>query len=98
MARPIVPHKKKKRQVSLSLSPTDCTILDNLCSMRDMHRSALVSELIQGAGWEDLGLAAIDEHIMPVRSEHYKGACNPVGKGFCTHPLCVGIYKREGVK
>lgn len=103
MARPIVPHKKKKRQVSVSLSPTDCTILDNLCSMRDMHRSALVSELIQGAGWEDLGLAAIDEHIMPVRiqDEHlsYKGACNPkTAKGLCTHPLCVGIYKKEGIR
>jgi len=94
MARPIVPDRKKKRAVSLSFSPPDLLILDNLCSINKKHRSSMVAELIQTAGWGELGLAAIDEHIMPVRSAVYDGACNPVGKGPCTHPMCESIYKR----
>jgi len=94
MARPIVPDRKKKRAVSLSLSPPDLLILDNLCSINKKHRSSMVVELIQTAGWSELGLAAIDEHIMPVRSPTYNMACNPIGKGHCTHPMCEAIYKR----
>jgi len=74
-------------------------MLDNLCTLRNLNRSRMISELIETAGWTDLGLAAIEEHIMDVRAPHFGGACNPRGKkGLCPHPLCKAIYKREGIQ
>ena len=113
MGRPRKPINERKQPVTISLSPTDIVILDNLAKAGKQNRSQVISAMLVAKGWGDLGLKAVETHKMPVQNwpnQHQaralgvrydpdkQGACNPKGKdGKCKHTSCMTVYRRYGV-
>ena len=104
---------ERKQPVTISLSPTDLVILDNLARVEKKNRSQIISAMLVSKGFKDLGLSAIELHKMPVQNwpnQHQakalgkrydadkQGACNPKGKdGKCNHQNCRIVYRYYGV-
>ena len=64
MGRPRKPNLEKKRTISISITPLEMQILDTLCLQNDVSRSALLSKMIEAAGFLELGVTgATKEHI-----------------------------------
>ena len=64
MGRPRKPNLEKKRTISISITPLEMQILDTLCLQNDVSRSALISKMIEAAGFLELGVTgATKEHI-----------------------------------
>ena len=68
MARPTKPMNERKQPVTISLSPTDLVILDNLARVEKKNRSQIISAMLVSKGFKDLGLSAIELHKMPVQN------------------------------
>ena len=104
IGRPIKPDAKKKKAVSISITPFELEILNNLAAMDNISRSEVISGLISSAGFLQAGI--IDGH----ETKEHKGnqgyqlpksrlyACNPyLLKGRCEHPACETAYLKEGL-
>ena len=102
--RPIKPDSKKKKAVSISISPFELEILNNIAAMDNISRSEVISGLIASAGFLKAGI--IDGH----QTTPHKGtqgyklpksglyACNPyLLKGRCEHSACEAAYRQEGL-
>ena len=102
--RPIKPDAKKKKAVSISISPFELEILNNIAAMDNISRSEVISGLIQSAGFLKAGI--IDGHETKPHIGHQKYklkksglyACNPHSlKGVCKHSACEAAYRQEGL-
>ena len=94
MAKNTIPPELRKQPVSVSLTALEIVMLDNLAKAGKTNRSALLSDLIRGKAYNELGLSALDKHTAAIRVKA-TGACNPKHQnGRCTHPNCVMIYRR----
>ena len=70
IVRPSKPAHERKQAVTISLSPSDLVILDNLATHLKTHRSGVISQMLVAKGWKDLGLKAADKraHTAPVQN------------------------------
>jgi len=62
IGRPILPDVKKKRSVSISLTPYHLQILAKLCVKHEKSRSHMIGALVEAAGYLELGAAHQEEH------------------------------------
>jgi hypothetical protein len=110
MGRPRKPNLEKKRTISISITPLEMQILDTVCVQNDVSRSALITSMIEAAGFLELGVTgATKEHIgtpRPLRTKQMGTwrvfpktlACNPYGlEGECQNDACQAAYRKEGV-
>jgi len=102
--RPIKPDAKKKKAVSISLSPFEVEILNNIAAMDNISRSEVVSALIETAGFLKAGIIDGHETKPHVGNQKYRlknsglYACNPHSlKGMCEHSACQAAYRTEGL-
>lgn len=99
--RPRLSHDEKKRTVSISITPLQIQILDQLCIMNDLSRSEVLRGLIEGAGFLELGVVGkVEPHLGNQKYKFPKTglvACNPFSlKGVCQNSACQAVYKKEG--
>lgn len=113
MGRPRKPVNERKQPVTISLSPTDIVILDNLSKAGNKNRSQVISAMLVAKGWGELGLKAVEKHTAMVQNwpnQHQARAlgkrydpdsphaCNVKHKdGKCKHTNCMTVYRRYGV-
>jgi metal-responsive CopG/Arc/MetJ family transcriptional regulator len=102
--RPIKPDKDKKKAVSISISPFELEILNNIAAMDNISRSEVISALIQSAGFLKAGIIDGHETKPHIGNQKYKlrktglYACNPHSlKGMCQHSACEAAYRKEGL-
>ena len=98
--RPIVPDEKKHRTVSISISPLQLQILNELCKMNDLSRSEVLRGLIEGAGFLEAGIiGGVEDHLGNQKYKMPKSglmACNPYSlKGECQNDACQAVYSKE---
>jgi len=91
---------EKKRTVSISITPFQLQILDQLCKMNDLSRSEVLRGLIEGAGFLELGvLGKVEPHLGSQKFKMPKSglmACNPYSlKGECQNDACQAVYSKE---
>ena len=97
-----------KKPVTFSLEPVNLVILDNLADATNQNRSQVINGLIKAAGFNELGLSALEKHLAtpgPIRArrggkwvETESVACNPYGiHGECPHSACQAAYRKERV-
>lgn len=91
---------EKKRTVSISITPFQLQILDQLCKMNDLSRSEVLRGLIEGAGFLELGVVGkVEPHLGSQKFKMPKSglmACNPYSlKGECQNSACQAVYAKE---
>jgi len=101
--RPALPDEKKKRSVSISITPLNLQILRKICEEDGSSRSEAIGKLIENSGYLELGITGgIAEHILPWQKYKLKKTgimvCNPYNKGPCSHPSCERGYTLEGLQ
>jgi len=99
--RPRKPHDQKLRVVSVSITPLQVQILEQLCTRNDVSRSEMIRALIEGAGYLELGVVGgVHPHIQMKQNYTLQKsglqACNPHSKrGECLNSACQAAYKKE---
>ena len=103
VGRPRKKHDVKKRVVSISITPLQIQILEELCVRNNVSRSEMIRALIEGAGFLELGVVGdVHPHIMLSQGYTLKETgskvCNPYSKrGYCLNDECQGKYIKEGL-
>jgi len=101
--RPRKDNADKLRTVSISVTPLQLQILEQICTMNDMSRSEVLRGLIEGAGYLECGIVGgVEPHLLQYQKYKLKKTglmvCNPyTGKGFCKSSACEAAYKKEGL-
>ena len=101
--RPRKANDEKNRTISISVTPLQLQILEQISKMNDLSRSEVLRGLIEGAGFLECGIVGgVEPHLQ--QHQKYKlektklMVCNPyTGKGFCQSSACQAAYKKEGV-
>lgn len=96
MARPTKPPNQRKQAVTISLSPTDLVILDNLAKAEKSNRSRVISRMLVEKGFSDLGLSALEAHKMPVQNWPNKFQAKNMGKLHLFDPDKPGACNPKG--
>lgn len=100
--RPRKDNADKLRTVSISVTPLQLQILEQICTMNDLSRSEVLRGLIEGAGYLECGIVGgVEPHL---GNQGYKlkksglVTCNPhLLKGRCKNSACEAAYKKEGL-
>lgn len=95
-------NEQKKRTISISITPLQLQILEQICKMNDLTRSEVLRGLIEGAGYLECGIiGGVEPHN---GNQNYKlkksglMACNPYSlKGRCKNSACEAAYRKEGI-
>ena len=100
MGRPRKPNLEKKRTISISITPLEMQILDTLCVQNNVSRSALITSMIEAAGFLELGVTgATKEHIgtpRPLRVAIGMKADNTPKWRVCLTTLACSPYGESG--